>query len=308
MGYMHITPLYKLPDFFELFKEVYAMEKIHGTSTWVTYDISAPELKYHSGGEKLEKFKALFNHGSLQNDLTKLAIENNWSIIRIHGECYGNKQQKMSKIYGNKLKFIAFDIYITKINNITNNDKQSYFLDVPDAEKISKLLGLEFVDYVKGPNTPDWIEEQSKMQSIQAIRNGIGPGKSREGVVIRPLIESLFTDGKRAIAKHKNSEFSEITSKRPLGEHLKILDDAQDIVNEWVTEERFNHVADRILQKKDDKKIGLGDIKTFIELMIEDVKREADGEIIWSNSVDKRIRQKTGLMFRDKIKNLIFSN
>ena len=145
-------------------------------------------------------------------------------------------------------------------------------MDIPDAEKIAKSIGLEFVDYVKGPNTAEWIETQSNLHSVQAIRNGIGEGKPREGVVVRPINECILENGQRAITKHKNAAFWEIKSRRPLGERVKVLENVLEIVDEWVTQERFKHVTDRGLQKKEDKTVILSDIKTFIELMVEDVK------------------------------------
>ena len=87
------------------------MEKIHGTSTWITYENNSTFLKYHSGGENAVNFRALFDDESLKTHLAKIAEENNWSMMKIHGECYGAKQQKMRTTYGNALKFIVFDIF-----------------------------------------------------------------------------------------------------------------------------------------------------------------------------------------------------
>jgi len=309
MGYMHILSLYKCPFFFENFKEVYAMEKIHGTSTWITY-IPNEKLKYHSGGEKNNDFKALFNEEFLEKKLDQISLANNWSIIKIHGEGYGGKQQGMCKTYGAKLRFIVFDIFVSsnlscecKSTNQSCEEKSSKFLDVPDAEKIAIELGLEFVDYHRGPNTPEWIEQQSNLESTQAIRNGMDHGKPREGIVVKPINE-LYVDNKRMIFKHKNAEFWEIKSARPLGQRLQIMDDAIQITNEWVTAQRFNHVIDRLLQTKDDKTIKKSDMKPILDLMIEDVHRESEGEVVWSIDVEKDIRAATGKMFKNSFPDL----
>jgi hypothetical protein len=224
-----------------------------------------------------------------------LMNQNNWSSIKIHGEGYGGKQQGMSKTYGNDLKFIVFDIFVTDTNNSSN------FLDIPQAENIATQLGFEFVHYVKGPNTPEWIEEQANNESIQAIRNGMGHNKPREGIVIRPIFENCFPDETRAIVKHKNSEFWEIKSPRPLGEKIIVIEEADKIVDEWVTEQRFYHVIDRVLQNKHTKELEKRDIKQIMELMIEDVQRESEGEIIWSDLVGKKIRRMTGIMIKKYI-------
>lgn len=291
MGYMHIDSLYKFPDFFHLFTEVYAMEKIHGTSTWFHYDAKNNMIKFHSGGEKYEDFRQLFDYGFLSRILHEICSENNWDIVKVHGEGYGGKQQKMSATYGPKLRFIAFDVYV-------ETDETTFFLDVPLAEQVVKKLNLEFVHYVEGPNNPEWIESQSNMESVQAIRKGMGSGKLREGVVIRPLTETKMKNGKRAIFKHKNAEFWEIRSRRPLGERVKVAEVVNEIVNDWVTENRFQHVVDRVLQQKENKVIETKDIRVFLELMVEDVKRESEGEVVWSEKLTRSIRQKSAQMFK----------
>lgn len=165
------------------------MEKIHGTSTWISYDKN--NIHYHSGGESGPNFQALFDNKFMVEKLTELMDKNNWTFIKIHGEFYGDRQQGMRKTYGDKLKFIAFDIRVEYLNDLNSDggNIESKFLDILCAEKIVIDLNLEFVDYVRGPNTPEWIEEQSNRESVQAIRNGIGCEKPREGVVIRPLKE-----------------------------------------------------------------------------------------------------------------------
>ena len=298
MGYIHIESLYKLPIFFKQFKEVFAMEKIHGTSSWITFETNH-DLNYHSGAETTDNFKALFDDKHLQDNLMKISIENNWNKIKIHGEAYGGKQQGMSETYGNKLKFIVFDIFV-----VDNNEEiQDKFLNIPEAEKIAIELGLEFVYYKKIKNTPELIEEEAEKESIQAIRNGKGIGKSKEGIVIRPIDETYIL-GKRAIAKYKNKEFWEIKSRRPLGEVLKILENQDEIINEWLTEMRFQHVLDRVLQMKEKKEFEKKDIKIVIDLMVEDIFRESQGEIIWSNDIEKAIKRKTGIMFKNNAKYL----
>nr|URM61922.1 ankyrin repeat domain containing protein [Mimivirus sp.] len=287
MGYMHIESLYKCPEFFELFPQVYCMEKIHGTSTWIYFDPKQP-IRFHSGGENSVAFKNIFDEFFLTNKLLQIACDNNWSLIKIHGEGYGGKQQGMRKTYGDMLKFIVFDIYVESVDSSI----APKFLNVPDAEKMASELNLEFVHYVCIENNPKLIEQESDSMSIQAIRNGLGSDKAREGVVIKPLVESVMPNGKRAIMKHKNADFWEIKSRRPLGERLQVVESINEIVEDWVTEQRFNHVIDRVLQNKVVKVLEISDIKILLDLMVEDVKRESEGEVIWSEEVVKAIRKK----------------
>jgi hypothetical protein len=244
-------------------------------------------LSFHSGGETAQNFTALFDVESLKQALFKIIKTNKWYCIRVHGEGYGGKQQKMADTYGPNLKFIVFDV---KINN-------KNFLDIAQSEIIAKELGLDFVHYEIGDCTPEWFDAQTKMHSIQAIRNGMGEGKLREGIIARPIQETLNEINRRVIYKHKNPEFWEMASERPLGEKLVVMSDMYKITNEWVTKQRAEHVIQHIIEKREHKEIVFNDIKEFVKDMIEDVKREAAQEIIWSDAVEKQIRKHSGLLF-----------
>ena len=164
MGYMSIEHLYKCPDFFLIQDQICAMEKIHGTSTWIFTD--GFKFEYHSGAETTESFGKLFDKDFINEELKKILREYNWVTIKVHGEAYGSKQQKMKDTYGDILKFIVFDIKI-------NNNDSEFFLNVHQAEEIASRLKQEFVSYCIGPNTPEWIEEQTNLPSVQAERNGM---------------------------------------------------------------------------------------------------------------------------------------
>ena len=96
----------------------------------------------------------------------------------VYGEAYGGKMQGMSHTYGKELKFIAFEV----------KTPTSWF-DVPQAEHFANLLGLEFVPYTKIPCTLEAIDAERDRDSEIAVRNGMGPGHIREGIVLRPLFE-----------------------------------------------------------------------------------------------------------------------
>jgi len=187
MGYLHIDNLYKNQEIL-MFKECYALEKIHGTSAHIGYKIQdgKPMLTFFSGGEKHANFVALFDADALKEKLKGVAS------ATVYGEAYGGKCQGMSGTYGKELKFIAFDVKI-----------EEFWLAVPQAEEFVKDLGLEFVDYVKVPTEVEALDEQRDRPSVQAVRNGMGDDKKREGVVLRPLIELTKNNGDRLISKHK---------------------------------------------------------------------------------------------------------
>lgn len=275
MGYMHIENLYKNQDIL-LFKECYALEKIHGTSAHILWN--SGEVKFFAGGESHEKFVALFDKENLAKVFTDLLHKS----IRVYGEAHGGKQQGMKKTYGEVLKFVAFDVQVG-----------DSWLSVPKAEEVVLKLGLEFVDYAKIPTTLEALDAEKNKDSVQAIRNGVGAGKLREGVVLRPLIEVTKNNGHRIISKHKRDEFRETATPRTISpEQLVILEDAEKIANEWVTAERLRHVLQKF--PADSNVEITGDL---IKAMIEDVYREGAGEIVESKSVKSAIGKKTASMF-----------
>jgi hypothetical protein len=276
MGYLHIVNLYK-DNTIQLFKECYALEKIHGTSAHIKWQEN--KLTYFAGGSSHDMFVKLFNNKVLTDIFTE-RFEN--ISVTVFGEAYGGKLQGMSATYGKELKFVVFDVMINDL-----------WIDVPNAEDVATNLGLEFVSYVQIPTDLGIINEARDKESVQAIRNGCGFGKLREGVVLRPLTECRLNNGQRVIYKHKRDEFMETkTSRKVDPEKLKVLTKASEIVDEWVTPMRLEHVLDKIENKSMDN------MKCIIKAMVEDVYREGAGEIVESKDVNKLIGTKTVTLFR----------
>lgn len=280
MGYMHIENLYKNIDIMA-FRECYAMEKIHGTSAHISFKDG--KVSFFSGGENHEKFIKLFN----EEELTPIFIENYDDMdVILFGEAYGGSQQGMSETYGKELKFIVFDV------KIGDN-----WLDVPNAEQVTTKLELEFVYYRKIPTTLKSIDKERDKPSIQAKRNGIREDKMREGVVLRPPIEVKKNNGERIIVKHKRDEFKETKTKRRVDPaRLKVLEEATEIADEWVTPMRLEHVLDKLGNPKEMEETGV-----VVKAMIEDVLREADGEIVESKDVERAIGKKSAQLYKSKI-------
>ncbi len=282
MGYLHINNLYK-DQAILMFKECYVLEKIHGTSAHISWNCKKGEIKFFSGGESHERFISLFDQEFLKKQFSEIFFTSN---AIVYGEAYGGKQQGMSNTYGKELKFIGFEVKVEEL-----------WLSVPNAENVCKSLNLEFVDYVKIPTDLKSIDAERDKHSIQAIRNGMGEGKIREGVILKPLIELTTNNGSRIIAKHKRDEFKETSTRREVSEEeYRILEDAKAISEEWVTEMRLNHVLDKL-----PKGINIEDTKLVINAMIDDVYREAKGEIVESKEVKKYIGTMTVILFKRKL-------
>ena len=195
----------------------------------------------------------------------------------------------MSQTYGNKLCFCAFDVQIGDC-----------WLDVPVAEQIVTSLGLEFVPYKRINTDIDSLNAAKDEDSEIAIRRGMGPGKKREGVVLRPLKEMVLNNKDRVIVKHKRDEFRETVSPRVIDDpaKLKILEGAQVIAVEWTTPARLQHVGQPHLGRRAAGGHSMEKMRDIILAMQEDVKREADNEIVWSEPARKAIGSRTAQLYK----------
>lgn len=283
MGYLHIANLYR-PEAQGIFAlgEVYALEKIHGTSTHIAFDPNQPGLRFFSGGEKHESFVKLFDETSL-----RAAFSTDTPVI-VYGEAFGGKCQGMRDTYGSDLRFIAFDV------KIGDN-----WLTVPEAEQFCRTLGLPFVVYARGPSTLEFLNAQRDADSNAAVV----PGKKREGIVIRPLTERVDEHGERVIAKHKRDDFCETKTPRlPQSEEKRqVMLEATSIANEYVTEMRLAHVLDKI---PNEVRMSNEIFRTLIAAMQEDISREAAGEFVPSPAALRAIATRTALLYKQHLQKL----
>jgi hypothetical protein len=327
MGYLHIENLYRpVAQTILLFRECYALEKIHGTSANITFKHTTNEkesayvgwiVTFFSGGESYNKFVSLFDQEKLLAAVKDLGIPIDKEIT-VYGEAYGGSQQGMSHTYGKSLKFIGFDVQVGEV-----------WLSVPDAEDVAKKLGLDFVPYTKislvksvskciqdtlvltsVETDLSQIDAERDKPSVQAVRNATRAllaneitqeefetfkNKPREGVVLRPLVEFTTNNGARVICKHKGDAFKETATPRPVVDPSKmvVLEEANAVANEWVTNERLSHVLDKLPNPYDMKLI-----PQLISTMVEDVYREGKGEFVESDAVKKAIGKKSVELFK----------
>lgn len=293
MGYLHINNLYRDQRVL-MFKRVFAMEKIHGTSAHITYHAADGTLTFFSGGEKYDNFVKLFDADALKAKLAEYGFED----VTVYGEAYGGKMNGQSWRYGKALKFVAFDVQIGE-----------HFLAVPQAEDVAKKLGLEFVHYVECGTEIETLNRERDADSVQAARNGVkdeqGRPITREGIVIRPTIELTANNGERIIAKHKRDDERETNSIRMVKDpgHEQKLVEAQAIADEYMTMTRLEHVLDKL--KVDGEEV---DIKRMPEVMsacIEDVIRESAGEIVESREARSAIGGKAAKLFRQRLQRVL---
>lgn len=282
MGYLHISNLYKAQDIL-LFRECYALEKIHGSSARVSWDGSwSGRLQFSAGGAKYEAFVGVFDQPALIEAFVKLGHPR----VTVFGEVYGGKMQGCSNIYGKEMKFIAFDVRIGDV-----------WLAVPDMADVAKGLGFEVVHYERVSTDLPSLDAQRDAPSVQAARNGCGV-QAREGVVLRPLIELTKSNGERVIAKHRLEKYNERATPQKIiaPEQLAVLTKADEVAREWVTSMRLSHVASKLPQPLD-----MRDVPRVIEAMVEDVYREAKGEIVESKEARRAISKRTAEMFKAEV-------
>lgn len=281
MGYLHIENLYRpVAQVILLFREVYALEKVHGTSAHIHWHNGT--VTYSSGGESHERFKAIFDEDFLKKGFGLLGHDE----VKIHGEAYGGKCQGMRETYGNELRFIGFDVKIGES-----------WLTVPDMADVCEKLGVEVVPYRKVSTDLAVLDAERDRPSEVAVRRGITTPRPREGVVLRPLQEFTTNNGNRVIVKHKSAAFSETKSPRPVDPaKLVVFEAAQAIADEYVTDERLRHVLDKI--EVGGVAVGVEATPRVIAAMVEDVLREGSGEVVDSRDARAAIGRRTAEMFK----------
>lgn len=283
MGYAKIQNLYQNQNIL-LFRECYALEKVHGTSAHVRWEDG--HLAFFSGGAKHTDFIKVFDVEALQS-----AYEQHFVVedaVVVHGEAYGGKMQGMRATYGETLRFVAFDVRINKV-----------WLSVPDAADVAAKLGLEFVPYECTQATVEAIDVERDRPSVLAERRGMGTDKVREGVVLRPLIELTQGNGARIISKHKADAFRETRRPRVVLDPAKLvqLAEAEAIAEEWVTPMRLTHVLDAL-----GAEIGVERTGDVVKGMIADVVIEAGAEIVDTPEARKVIGARAAQMFHARLK------
>lgn len=280
MGYMHIDNLYKNQDIL-MFQECYALEKVHGTSAHIAWTAEGG-IRFHVGGIKHDAFVALFDADDLAHRLQNVGAD----PITVYGEAYGGKVMKMADTYGDELRFIAFEV---KIGNC--------WLAVPAAEAIVLELGLNFVSYAHIYTSMENINKERDLASREAYWATGQTDKPREGVVLRPLVELRKNNGERIICKHKSEAFAErVHTPRVRKDAPEVIAEANAIADEWVTPMRLAHVLDNLGIPSDVTQTG-----DVIKAMVEDVLREASGEIVDSKPARRAIGKRAAALYKERI-------
>jgi len=282
MGYKKIRNLYSDDSILRLVKQVYVSEKIHGTSAKVGWKDG--KVWFFSGGAKHETFAALFDADDLAEKFTAIGHGDDCPIT-VYGEAYGGKMQGMSATYGKELKFVAFEVQV-----------DDAWLNVPNAHNVSERMGLEFVDYHLVDNTLENLDMHRDFPSIQAVRNGMGGDKIREGIVVRPVEELFKSNGERLMAKHKADAFKESQEKQPKpgdpDKQASMLG-AREYAREYTVRMRLEHILDSLEGEISMKRTG-------------DVIRAMQKDIIAEEKLPEGVAEKVACKAIGKVAVLVF--
>ena len=283
MGYAKIVNAYRgeaAPIF--LFKEVYALEKIHGSSSHIAWHDGI--VTYFSGGEKHERFVALFDHEALVAAFTALGHTN----VTVYGEVYGGSMQGMAKRYGPKLRFVAFEVFIG-----AEGGTGGTWLNVPNAADVVAKVGLEFVHYRLVSTDLPTLDAERDAPSEQARRNGVEGDQPREGVVLRPPLE-FSCNGARVMVKHKRAEERETATPRNIDDPAvkAAYDTAQAVAEEYVVPMRLVHVLQKLPQD-----IAIEGTGKVVKAMVDDILVECAGEFTDTKEVRTAIGKRAAALF-----------
>ena len=284
MGYYEIPNLEKDGRILN-FKSVYALEKIHGTSAYISFLGSS--IIFSPGGASYKEFRELFNEEKLTSSYQKLGVSKGM-VVAIYGEAYGGKEQGMRKVYGDKLKFICFEVKF--------NDS---WLNVPSAESLVKSLGLDFVHYDKVETNMAMLNELIESSSPQGILNGMPP-HIREGIVLRPLEELYLSNGKRIIAKYKSDNFKPNTKKEKTQRELALHTACEAVSQEIVTWGRLLRVIKKL--KSVYKELDIKSTPIVCRAMYEDIASNANTDINETPLFKKAVGKITAEMYKNMLK------
>ena len=281
MGYAHthLENLYRPKgQRILLFRRCYAVEKCHGTSSHVTW--RGGKLHFAAGGENHAAFVALFDQATLRAGFEAMGHPD----ITVYGEAYGGTRQGQAWRYGEALRFCAFEVNVAP-----------HWLCVPAAASVSAKLGLDFMPYREVSTDLAELDAERDAPSELARRAGVVGDQPREGVVLHPMIEVVGNDGERILAKHRRGIERETATERLVvvdTSKLVVLTEALAIAEEYVTPNRLEHVLDHL-----GGNVPMLRMREVIDAMIEDVTREASGEILDSKEARQAIGKATATMF-----------
>lgn len=164
---------------------VYWLEKIRGVPARLS--VFPDRIIYDPGELDYETFVNIFPLPQLRKLVQHRAVCA--EDYTIYGVCYG-EIRNMAPIYGSKLGFIVHDVFF---------ESSGKYLNVPEASRFVRSLGLDFVAWEAVPAKMDDLEKLQCLNSHLGGSRGMGDHPV-QGIVIRPMEEKQH-HGKRWLFK-----------------------------------------------------------------------------------------------------------
>jgi len=185
---------FSMPEFGYLCSNIWvATEKVDGTNIRVMYTVD-PKPMVRFAGKSDDSSVPTFLLRQLEVDLPVERFAEHFDHdVCLYGEGYGNKIQKVGKLYDpDGVNFILFDVRVGDV-----------WLERSNVEDIAAKLHIETVPEICRGSLWDCISFarvgfQSKVGDCQA-----------EGLVLRPAVELFNRMGNRIITKIKHRDFPE---------------------------------------------------------------------------------------------------
>ena len=294
-------------------QEFIVQEKVHGCNTCFITDGDAICFGKRSGFIDADEYfydhEELIEHYRIRVIALFSVIKEKFpdiEMLTVFGEMFGGNyphpdvenDRRITNIqkgvyYSPIHEFYAFDIYIT-------NEENGRYLSVEEANTFFEQGGFIYAKTLFSGTLEQCMQYPNDSVSVIPQWFGLPPIEDNicEGVVIRPLVPTYFSDGTRVLLKNKNNRFGEKLSGKKRNPQWLIestysesLNNLLLTVEDYVTENRLNNVISKIgqiaLPKEISKLIAL-----FSEDILKDFLKEYSGNHAALEKNEKRIFDK----------------
>lgn len=308
-----------------------ATEKVHGANFQLDYNHKTLQTSACRRNGKINEGESFFNYKTVVwtqiPHLMELIHELGTDVsFKVYGELYGGgyaKEKQSEKwsfegmvqsevLYSHGYDFVVFDIFAEgrwlDYDKVVELCKKCEFNVVPELCRGTYEEVMNF-------NTAKLLTKIPKFDDLEDIE-----GNYMEGKVVRPVqepqrsIESTWpsqTSGIRQIYKLVNDRFFEKKHNKPqkTQKTQKVIDDELQVdidkITPYITINRFNNVRSKELPIESKK-----EISKYIDLMIEDIKKEMKQDNIEVNNplAFRKVKRNVAELISDPIKVLVEFN
>jgi Rnl2 family RNA ligase len=266
------------------------LEKIHGANFSIY--VYENEILAARRSDYVDKDEFFYDHKRIINELTPnlrllhKAIGDYVIVGELFGGIYSHPDVPKSETavktqngihYSPENQFIAFDLR-----------KDGIYYDFDKAEELFKVFNIPHLTPLFQGSIDEAFNFNQYFQTTIPERYGLPPIKDNEaeGVIIRPIKESLDQRKNRIIYKKKTAKYSEVKAKKHGPSIVKTgIPDKYKLVTDYLTDSRAENVRSHFGDKPSKGEL----IKAYVEDVLKDFQKD-HGEI--SDKDAKQIRGK----------------